>query len=106
MRRASAASCRARSSPVEVVLSALVLAAVVAFFVLRPLRGESDAAPLADDFRADLEAAKESKYREIRDAELDFRMGKLSEAEWRSLDSELRGQAIELLKRLDRLEGR
>ena len=90
----------------EVVLPALVLAAVVAFLVLRPLRSGSGAAPLTDDFRADLEAAKESKYREIRDAELDFRMGKLSEAEWRSLDSELRGQAIELLRKLDRLDGR
>ena len=106
MRRASAASCRGLSSPVEVVLPALVLAAVVAFLVLRPLSKGDGALSFTDGARADLEAEKESKYREIRDAELDFRMGKLSEAEWRSLDSELRGQAIELLKRLDRLEGR
>src|SRR5688500_16015058 len=103
MRRASAASCRARSSPVEVVLPALVLAAVVAFLVLRPLLKGDGALSFTDDAGADLEAEKESKYREIRDAELDFRMGKLSEAEWRSLDSELRGQAIEILKKLDRL---
>jgi hypothetical protein len=91
---------------VEVVLPALVLAAVVALLVLRPLRSGSGAASLTDDGRADLEASKESKYREIHDAELDFRMGKLSEAEWRSLDSELRSQAIEILKNLDRLDGR
>ena len=30
--------------------------------------------------RAELEAAREAKYREIRDAELDYRTGKLSEA--------------------------
>lgn len=87
----------------EVVLPAVVLAALVALVVLRPLRSPARADPLID-LRADLEAEKESKYREIRDAELDFRMGKLSEADWRPLDAELRGQAIEILKRLDRLE--
>ena len=40
--------------------------------------------------RAELEAAREAKYREIRDAELDYRTGKLSEADWRALDRELR----------------
>jgi len=89
---------------VEVVLPALVLAAVIALLVLQPLRTPSTES--ASDPRADLEAAKEAKYREIKDAELDFRMGKLSEADWRPLDAELRGQAIAILRDLDRLEGR
>jgi hypothetical protein len=88
---------------VEVVLPALVLAVIVAAVVLRPLLFPSAAVPHTDR-RLDLEAEKESKYREIRDAELDFRMGKLSEEEWRSLDSELRGQAIAILRELDRLD--
>jgi hypothetical protein len=88
---------------VEVVLPALALAALVAFLVVQPLRSApADAAPF--DRRADLEAAKEAKYREIRDAELDFRMGKLSEADWKPLDAELRAQAIEILRELDRLD--
>jgi hypothetical protein len=88
---------------VEVLLAAAVLAAIVAFLVLQPLRsGASTDEPI--DRRADLEAAKEAKYREIKDAELDFRMGKLSEADWRSLDRELRAQAIEILRQLDRLD--
>lgn len=53
--------------------------------------------------RAELEAAKEAKYREIREAELDYRTGKLSETDWRALDSGLRADAIELLRRLDAL---
>jgi hypothetical protein len=53
--------------------------------------------------RADLEAAKEAKYREIRDAELDFRTGKLSEQDWRALDRTLRAEAVGLLRRLDEL---
>ena len=89
----------------EVILPVVVLGVLVALLVLQPLRSSS-AAPDPVDRRADLEAAKESKYREIRDAELDHRMGKLSEADWRVLDGELRAQAIEILKKLDRLDGR
>ena len=51
----------------------------------------------------DLEAAKEAKYREIRDAELDYRTGKLSQEDWRALDRELRAEAMDLLRRLDEL---
>jgi hypothetical protein len=90
---------------VEVVIPALVLAAVVAAVVLRPLLGPPAAEP-GSDARRDLEAAKEAKYREIHDAELDHRMGKLAEEDWRSLDRELRAQAIEILKQLDKLDRR
>ena len=90
----------------EVVIPALVLAVLVAAVVLRPLLGGAPAADPGSDVRRDLEAAKEAKYREIHDAELDHRMGKLSEPEWRSLDRELRSQAIEILKQLDKLEER
>ena len=54
--------------------------------------------------RETLEAAKEAKYREIRDAELDHRMGKLSDSDYRETDRELRRQAIEILRELDELE--
>jgi hypothetical protein len=88
---------------VEVVLLVAVLAALVAFLVLQPLRTRTAGEEAADP-RADLEAAKEAKYREIKDAELDFQMGKLDEADWRTLDAELRAQAIEILKQLDKLD--
>ena len=87
----------------EVVLAVAVLAALVAFLVLQPLRAPATAEPAADR-RPDLEAAKEAKYREIKDAELDFQMGKMSEEDWRALDAELRAQAIEILRDLDRLD--
>jgi hypothetical protein len=91
---------------VEYVIALLVLAALVAFAVTRPLRS-----PGAEERReqtriAELEAAKEAKYREIRDAELDHRMGKLSREDWRAVDGDLRAEAIEILRELDRLEGR
>ena len=87
----------------EVILPAIVLAALVAVLVLHPLRSPS-AGGAQLDRREDLEAAKEAKYREIKDAELDFRMGKLSEEDWHALDRELRAQAIEILQQLDKLD--
>ena len=89
----------------EVVIPALVLAAVVAALVRQPLLA-GPAAAASSDRRRDLEAAKEAKYREIHDAELDHRMGKLPESDWRSLDRELRAQAIEILRELDELDER
>ena len=73
--------------------------------ILGPLRRarQPDADAMSAE-RAELEAAREAKYREIRDAELDYRTGKLSEADWRSLDRTLRAEAVGLLKRLDALE--
>jgi hypothetical protein len=95
---------------VEIVL-ALVIVAVVAWFVTGPLRHserrtEAGGAGLEDPAIAEAEARKDAKYREIRDAELDRRQGKLSEADWRRQDAELRREAIEILKRLDSLRGR
>ena len=90
----------------EYALALLVLAGLVVLVVAGPLRRpESEAEPEEARIQ-ELEAAKEAKYREIRDAELDHRMGKLSEADWRTLDRELRAEAIEVLQQLDRLEGR
>jgi hypothetical protein len=51
---------------------------------------------------ADLEVAREAKYREIRDAELDHRTGKLSDEDFRLVDDALRAEAISILQALDR----
>jgi hypothetical protein len=48
----------------------------------------------------DLESAREAKYREIRDAELDFRTGKLSREDYDAIDSDLRAEALVILNRL------
>jgi hypothetical protein len=86
----------------EVLLGALLLA-LVAAFVLRPLLRERAVEPADDPRVADLEARKEAKYREIRDAELDHAAGKLSDEDFRRIDAELRREAIELLRELDEL---
>jgi hypothetical protein len=80
----------------------LVVVAVAALFVSAPLRrGRPRAERVTFPEHAELQAAKEAKYREIRDAELDYRTGKLSREDWETADSTLRAEAIALLRRLD-----
>jgi type II secretory pathway pseudopilin PulG len=81
----------------------LVLLTIVVIVVAAPLRSRRRDEATEDAERAELEAAREAKYREIRDAELDYRTGKLSEGDWRRLDRELRAEAVEILRKLDEL---
>ncbi len=87
----------------EYVIALVVLSALVLAVIVRPLLGSAAEAEGSSELRAELDAAKEAKYREIRDAELDFRTGKLSPEDFRRTDRELRAHAIEILRRLDEL---
>jgi hypothetical protein len=91
---------------VEYALALVVLALIVAAVLSVPLRRRGEEERREETRLGELRAAKEAKYREIRDAELDHQMGKLSREDWRSVDRDLRGEAIEILRELDRLEGR
>jgi hypothetical protein len=86
-------------------LLVLIVLAVVVLVVTSPLRpGRAEALEAAEAAERDeLEAERDAKYREIRDAEMDHRTGKLSEADWRTLDRTLRAEAVEILRRLDSL---
>ena len=86
----------------EVVLVLAVLCVAV-LVISAPLRRARHAAPDTPEAleRAELEAAKEAKYREIREAELDHLTGKLSREDWRAVDAQLRAEAIDLLRRID-----
>ena len=88
----------------------LAILAAVVVFVSAPVRrvlagghsfaGGGGADPESE--LAELEAAREAKYRELRDADLDYRTGKLSDEDYEMLDRSLRGEAIEILRGLDR----
>jgi hypothetical protein len=88
-------------------LLAVAIVVLVAWFVTAPLRRgpmESPDDPAAAEI-AELEARKAAKYRQIRDAETDRAAGKLTEEDFKRLDRELRGEAVAILKRIDRLRG-
>jgi hypothetical protein len=101
---------------VLIVIIVFVLIGLVVLVVGAPLRraragaspaelmGAPQAGPPDGVQRDQFEAAREAKYREIRDAEMDFRTGKLSEADYRVLDAELRAEALEILDRLEALD--
>ncbi|MCX6388710.1 MAG: hypothetical protein NTX07_08290 [Solirubrobacterales bacterium] len=87
-----------------VIVLAIVMAVVTV--LIAPIyasameeRKGQDNLPSADV--AELEADRDAKLREVRDAELDWRTGKLSEADWQNLDAELRVEASVILKKLD-----
>ncbi len=83
----------------------LAVLALVALFVTRPL-WRPPTEPIEPKDVAELEAARDAKYREIRDAELDLRTGKLSQADFEAIDHTLRAEAIEILDALDDARGR
>jgi cytochrome c-type biogenesis protein CcmF len=68
-----------------------------ALIALWPARSRRRVPALVAD--PELEALKEAKYREIRDAELDHAAGKLSDEDFAILDAELRREAVEILDR-------
>jgi hypothetical protein len=91
------------------LLVILVIVAAVVLFVSAPLRRAPDVAGPIDasgdespgsELR-ELEAARDAKLRELRDAELDHRTGKLSDEDFAEVDGSLRQEAIEILRDLD-----
>jgi type II secretory pathway component PulM len=85
-------------------LVVLVVLAIVFALITGPLRSVRHARSNAGDELAELHAARDSKYQEIRDAEMDLRTGKLSDEDYQAIDQTLRGEAIDILRRLDAAE--
>jgi hypothetical protein len=90
------------------LLLALLVFCLLAAFIAAPLRkrphAERDRRGAGREAElADLEARKEAKYREIRDAELDRASRKLSEEDFRRRDAELRREAVDILDEIERL---
>jgi hypothetical protein len=84
----------------------LLLVAVVVLVISAPLRAARRPPDRCSAQRDELEAEREAKYREIRDAELDYRTGKLARGDYEAVDRALRSEAVEILDRLEDLEGR
>jgi cytochrome c-type biogenesis protein CcmF len=78
-----------------------LIALLGALIALWPARGRRRGALV----RTETDALKEAKYREIRDAELDYASGKLSDEDFALLDAELRREAVEILDRVENGNG-
>ena len=89
-----------------IAILAIALLAGVILLVSAPLRAARLRADLPSAELVELEAAREAKYAEIRDAELDYRTGKLSREDYESVAGALRAEALELLNRLEALQAR
>ena len=101
-----------------VFLLIMALLALVVALISAPIRarrgqereeGEGSPAPQPGAAAAtaqldELAAEREAKYQEIRDAELDYRTGKLSREDYEAIDGGLRAEAIEILDRLQALD--
>ena len=88
---------------VIVAICTVVLLGLVILLISAPLRAaRRPPEPEAADLAA-LRVAREIKYREIRDAELDYRTGKLSQADYEAVDAALRAEALSILDRLREL---
>ncbi len=86
-----------------IVLAILLTVVLVVTAPLRRVPGHEEAVVSPHESAVEeLEAAREAKYREIRDAELDHQTGKLSDDDYEQLDRSLRGEAVEILRELDR----
>jgi type II secretory pathway component PulM len=82
----------------------LLLLAIVLLVLSAPLRAARRQPEHSSVDLDELQAAREAKYREIRDAELDYRTGKLSAEDYAAVDSALRAEALDILNRLSALE--
>lgn len=88
-------------------LAALLTIAVLGVVVLlisAPLRRGGRASAATHTDLVALEAAREAKYREIRDCELDYRTGKLSDEDFAAVDRGLRAEAMGILRRIEELD--
>ncbi|MGK2878670.1 MAG: hypothetical protein ACSLFF_08890 [Solirubrobacterales bacterium] len=85
----------------EVLLTIAMVITVVTFLAWPVVKGVDER--VVDSARAELEDAKQAKYREIKDAELEHGAGRMTEVQWELTDRELRREAMQILARIDTL---
>ena len=76
----------------------LVSAGVILFVMLPVLRGDWATLVSPDDEITEAEARKQAALRGLRDAEYDFRSGKLDQTDYQALKSDLARQALEAIE--------
>lgn len=85
------------------LLLVVAFGAITAAFVTQPFRSRWTVAGFEDPRIADLEARRDSKFREIKDAEADLKSGKISREDFDRVNPDLRAEAVLILEELDRV---
>ncbi len=85
----------------QILLSMVAVGGVITFLAWPVLKGVDER--VVDAERAELEDAKQAKYREIKDAELEHKAGRMTREQWEETDAELRREALQILRRIDTL---
>ena len=76
----------------------LVAAGVILFVMLPVLRGDWATMERSDDEVTEVDARKQAALRGLRDAEYDLRSGKIDQADYQLLKSDLARQALEAMQ--------
>ncbi len=76
----------------------LVAAGVILFVMLPVLRGDWATMGRSDDEVTEVDARKQAALRGLRDAEYDYRSGKIDQADYQLLKSDLARQALEAME--------
>ena len=76
----------------------LVAAGVILFVMMPVLRGDWATLKSPDDEVTEVDARKQAALRGLRDAEYDFRSGKLDEADFQAIKSDLARKALEAME--------
>ena len=87
-------------------ISCVVLFLAAGCYALWPLFAKTfyeSAAPTAETDAEYLVARKTAIYRNIKELEFEYKTGRLPETDFRRLTSEYKGEAVEILKKLDML---
>ncbi len=90
----------------ELMLIPVMLIGLV-LFVAWPLMKEDDGEPMAVEEMTELDRAlevKESAFANLKDIEMDFRMGKLSEDDYERLKEDWEAHAVEAMRKVEALE--
>ncbi len=96
-----------------IVLGALVLIGIAALAIAWPLVQERSGLPeyaiggeaaVVEDPLVELTARRDSVYQAIRELRFDHQVGKVSEADYKIFDAQLKGQAVAVLKEIDGLK--
>ena len=92
---------------IELLMGVIVL--LVGGLLLQPILNKKQIFNVGRDDKEiavnELQREKTALFREIKDIELDFEMGKISESDFDELTTSYRGKAIETMKKLESLNG-